>query len=532
MSTSASESLDDDGIAVGKRRSCSGAKTDPTHRTGERAERSQPRAGRGFVFGVLMTAILLLTGCYAGPRYVRPQVAVPSVYKESNTHQVKGGELWKKATPNDGAVRGKWWEAFHDPVLNALEERVDISNQNIAAASATFRAARAIVREAKSPYFPTLTGGASITRSLQSQGAYAGLLRLLGSTGQGLKASPFTAYSLPLEASWEPDLWGRVRLAARTNSEAAQVSAADLENIRLIAHAELAVDYYNLRGQDTLEELLDSTAAAYREALELVRAQYQAGLANDEAVASAETQLETIEAQAANVGVLRAQYEHAIALLVGQSPSTFSIATKDLKASPPNIPVGVPSELLERRPDIAAAERETTAANAQIGLAKTAFFPNLLLTASGGFENTSLTDWLAWPSRLWSLGPALTETLFDAGMRQAAVQVQKASYDQAVATYRQTVLTAFGQVEDNLAALRILSEDIQKQNAATRSAERNWHMATVRYEAGLDPYLNVISAQTLLLSAQQTESAFRVQQMIASVQLIEALGGGWDISQI
>jgi NodT family efflux transporter outer membrane factor (OMF) lipoprotein len=266
--------------------------------------------------------------------------------------------------------------------------------------------------------------------------------------------------------------------------------------------------------------------------LELVRAQYQAGLANDEAIASAETQLETVEAHAANVGVLRAQYEHAIALLVGQSPSTFSIATQNLKASPPNIPVGVPSELLERRPDIAAAERETAAANAQIGLAKAAFFPNLLLTASGGFENTSLTDWLAWPSRLWSLGPALTETLFDAGMRQAAVQAQKASYDQAVATYRQTVLTAFGQVEDNLAALRILSEDIQKQNAATRSAERNWQMATVRYEAGLDPYLNVISAQTLLLSAQQTESAFRVQQMIASVQLIEALGGGWDISQI
>jgi len=478
----------------------------------------------------LVTAILaLLPGCAVGPRYARPHVDTPAAYKELAPQQSEATESWKEAVPSDGAIRGKWWEAFHDPVLNALEERIDISNQNIAAASASFTAARALVRQAKSQYFPMLTAGASITRSRPSSGQFGALL---GPSGHALTLGTSTDYSLPVQASWEPDLWGRVRQTVRANSAAAQVSAADLENVRLSAYAELAIEYYDLRGQDALKRLLDDTTAAYREALELVRTQYQAGLANDEAVASAETQLESAEAQAINVGVLRAQYEHAIALLVGQAPSTFSIRPEDLEAKPPEIPAGIPSQLLERRPDIAADERQIAQANAQIGAAKTAFFPSLLLSASGGFGNTSFSDWLTWPSRFWSLGPSITETVFDAGLRRATVQQQEAYYDQAVAAYRQTVLTAFQQVEDNLAALRILSEDIEKQAAATGSAERNFRTATTRYEAGLDPYLNVISAQTLLLSTRQMQVSFQVQQMEASVRLIEALGGGWDVSQL
>jgi NodT family efflux transporter outer membrane factor (OMF) lipoprotein len=481
-----------------------------------------------------MTAILaLLAGCTVGPRYARPHVDTPAAYKELAPQQSESKESWKEAVPSDGAIRGKWWEAFHDPVLNTLEERVDISNQNIAVASASFTAARALVREAKSQYFPTLAAGASITRSQPSSAQYGTLLGTLGHAfGHTVTLGAATDFSLPAQASWEPDLWGRVRQAVRTNSAAAQISAADLENVRLSAHAELAIDYYDLRGQDTLKRLLDATTAAYREALDLVRTQYQAGLANDEAVASAETQLESAEAQAANVGVLRAQCEHTIALLVGQAPSTFSISAEDLKANPPEIPAGVPSLLLERRPDIAAAERQMVQANAQIGAAKTAFFPSFLLSASGGFGSTSFSDWLTWPSRFWSLGPSITETFFDAGLRRATVQEHQANYDQAVATYRQTVLTAFQQVEDNLAALRVLSEDIEKQTAAAQSAERNLRTAMTRYQAGLDPYLNVISAQTVLLGTRQVQVSFQVQQMEASVRLIEALGGGWDTSQI
>lgn len=326
----------------------------------------------------------------------------------------------------------------------------------------------------------------------------------------------FTNYSLPIGASWEPDLWSRVRQAVRTSYLAAQVSAADLENVRLSVHAELAADYYELRRQDSLKQVLDSTVVAYREALDLVRVQYNAGLANDETVASAETQLEAAEAQDTNLGILRAQYEHAIALLVGQSASAFSLAAEPLQASPPEIPTGIPSELLERRPDVAAAERAVAQASAQTGLVRTAFFPNLTLAAEGGFGNTSIADWLAWPSRFWSMGPALTETLFDAGLRRATVQQFRAAHDQAVANYRQTALTAFQQVEDSLASLKILSQNIEQQDAAVRSAERNLEEATTRYNAGLDPYLNVITAQTLLLGARQTATTFRIDQMVRS----------------
>lgn len=484
-------------------------------------------ASKGFAYGLLTASILAQLSCQVGPKYVAPRVDVPAAYKELDPAQMNAGAPWKKATPNESAARGKWWEVFHDAHLNALEERVDIGNQNIAAASAGLTAARAIVREAKSQYFPTATAGVSVTRTMPSQAPYTELLRLLGPLAQNLKVNSYPTYSLPLEASWDPDLWGRVRSTVRGSSSLAQVSAADLENVRLSAHAELAIDYFDLCGQDALRRVLEATAAAYRESLGLVQAQYQAGLANDEALASAETQLASAEAQVSNVGILRAQYEHAIALIAGQPPSRFSIAQQELNPDPPKIPVGVPSELLERRPDIAAAERAMAAANAQIGVAKAAFFPNLMLTASGGFENTSFTDWLIWPSRIWSVGPAMAETVFDAGLRRATAQQYKASYDQAVATYRQTVLAAIAQVEDNLSALRFLSEDIRKQDVAIQSAGRNLRTAVTRYDAGLDPYLNVISAQTLLLAERQAELAFRIQEKVASVQLLAALGGGW-----
>jgi NodT family efflux transporter outer membrane factor (OMF) lipoprotein len=478
---------------------------------------------------LLLTAFCFLAACHIGPEYVRPPVGVPAAYKELNPQAPH--DVWKRADPKDDTIRGEWWEAFNDPELNALEEQVDVSNQNIASASAAFFAARAMIREARSQYFPTLGGSPSIVNARPSAGEFGGL-QAVSSSSSGFTLGSFTDYSLPFDASWEPDLWSRVRLAVRTNYLAAQVSAADLENVRLTVHTELAVDYYQLRGQDTVKQVLDSTVAAYREALDLTRAQYKGGIGTDEAVSSAETQLEATQAQDTNLGVLRAQYEHAIALLVGQSPSTFSIPADTLKANPPGIPVGIPSDLLERRPDIAASERAVAQANAQIGEAKTAFFPNLLLTATGGLGNTAITDWLAWPARFWSLGPGLTETIFDAGLRRATVQQYQASRDQAAANYRQTVLTAFQQVEDNLASVRILSRDIQQQEAAVQSAGRNLQEAMVRYKAGLDPYLNVLTAQTLLLGAEQTLVSYRVQEMVASVQLIEALGGGWDASQI
>jgi NodT family efflux transporter outer membrane factor (OMF) lipoprotein len=496
------------------------------------SERSRSNAFAARLGLTILAAFpVLLVACHAGPPYVRPRVETPAAYKELAPPEPVGSPAWKPANPKDDAIRGRWWEGFHDPVLNSLEEKVDISNQNIAAASASFLAARALVRQAKAGYYPTVTGNPGITNSRPSPGQFGGV-RVGSSSASGLSLRSFTNYSLPGEASWEPDLWGRVRLAVRRNSLAAQVSAADLENVRLAAHAELAVYYFELRGEDALKQVLDSTVAAYRESLDLVEAQYKAGLANDETVAAAETQLESAEAADTNLGILRAQYEHAIALLVGESPSTFSLAPAPLASRPPDIPVGVPSKLVERRPDVAAAERSVAEANAQIGLARTAFFPNLLLSAAGGFDNTSFADWLTWPGRFWSWGPALTQTVFDGGLRRATVQQYQALHEQAVANYRQTTLTAFQQVEDNLATLRVLSQDIQQQEAAVQSARRYFEEATARYQAGLDPYLNVITAQTLLTNAEGTAVGYRTQQFVSSVLLIEALGGGWDTSQL
>jgi NodT family efflux transporter outer membrane factor (OMF) lipoprotein len=484
-----------------------------------------------FSLPLSVACALLLTGCTVGPKYVRPSVQAPSAFKEMAPTEAAAPGAWKTAQPKDAASRGKWWEIFNDPQLNDLEDKAAVSNQNIVAAAANFLAARALVRQARSQYFPTVSTNPSVIRSRPSPGEFGGLHAGSSSTA-GLTVTTFTDYSLPFDASWEPDLWGRVRNSVRANVFAAQASAADLENVRLSEQAELAVDYYELRAQDSLKEVFDSTVAAFQDTLDLTRSLYRAGLGNDEAVAQAEAQLEAAQAQDTNLGILRAQYEHAIAVLIGQPASTFSLPAQSLQVISPQIPVGIPSELLERRPDIAAAERGVAQANAQIGVAKAAYFPSILLSAMAGFGTSSFASWLTWPSRFWSVGPTVAETIFDAGLRNATMAQYRATYDQTVANYRQTVLTAFQQVEDELAAMRILAQDIQQQEAAVEAASRSLQEATVRYKAGLDPYLNVISAQTILLNDEQTAVNFRMQQMVATVQLIKALGGGWNAAQI
>jgi NodT family efflux transporter outer membrane factor (OMF) lipoprotein len=480
---------------------------------------------------MLVACAAFQSGCVVGPKYARPPVEVPAAYKELQRDSAQSENNWKAARPNDAVVRGKWWETFNDPQLNELEGKVNSSNQNIAAAAANFLAARSLVRQARSQYFPTVIANPSIVNSRPSPAQFGGL-ETGSSSGSGVAIKSYTDYSLPFDASWEPDLWGRVRSGVRANVFAAQASAADMQDVRLSEQAELAVDYYELRAQDSLKQIFDSTVIAYQETLDLTESQYRAGLSSDEAVAEAEAQLKAAQAQDSNLGILRAQYEHAIAVLIGEPASTFSLPPQGLETKPPAIPIGVPSELLERRPDIAATERAMAQANAQIGIAQAAYYPNVVLSASGGLGNTSITDWFTWPSRFWSVGPSLAETIFDAGLRRATVQQFQANYDQTVANYRQTVLTAFQQVEDNLAALRILSQTIDQQDAAVEAAARSLREAEVRYKAGVDPYLNVIVAQTILLNDQQAAVNFRMQQMVASVQLIKALGGGWDGTQI
>jgi len=496
---------------------------------GQTGKRASGAARVSFAAAVL--AALFLAACAVGPKYTRPSVPTPPAYKESGSAATTAASDWRTAEPRDAAGHGKWWEMFNDAELNSLEEKAAVSDQNIIAAADNFLAARALVREARAQYFPTVTTNPSIVNERPSPAQFGGL-KTSTSSSSAITLQSYTDYELPFDASWEPDLWGRVRRTVQANTFAAQASAADLENVRLSDQAELAADYYELRSQDSLKEVLDETVAAYQETLELTRSLYQGGLGNDESVAQAEAQLKAAQAQDTNLGILRAQYEHAIAVLTGQPPAAFSLPAEPLKQSPPSMPPGIPSELLERRPDIAAAERGVAQANAQIGFAKTAYYPTLLLSAAGGFANSSPADWFTWPSRFWSVGPSLAETIFDGGLRRATMDQYRAAYDSTVANNRETVLAAFQQVEDNLAALRLLSQDIEQQDAAVEAAARSLNEATTRYKAGLDPYLNVISAQTILLNDQQVAVNFRMQQMVSSVQLIKALGGGWEVSQI
>jgi NodT family efflux transporter outer membrane factor (OMF) lipoprotein len=467
-----------------------------------------------------------------GPKYHTPSAETPATYKELTPADFAKTDGWKVAQPNDAALRGKWWEIFNNPELNALEEKVNVSNQTVASAAASFFAARALVKEARAQLFPTVSTNPSITVQRQSATLSSGKSGQASGSGASSSAGTFTDYTLPFDATWQPDLFGRIRNTIRAAAYGAQASAADLENTRLTVQAEVATDYFQLRGQDVLKQLLDSTVVAYQQSVDLTTALYETGIDSDEAVAQADTQLESTQAVAAALGIQRAQFEHAIAMLTGQPASTFSIPIEPLNTSPPAIPFGVPSQLLERRPDIASAERLVAQANAQIGVARAAYFPTVTLSAAAGLESTSFTEWFTWPSRFFSVGPAVSETIFDGGLRRATVQQYRAQYDETVANYRQAVLTAFQQVEDNLAALRILSVEIQDQDAAVKSAERTLALADDRYKLGIDPYLNVITAQTSLLSNQETAVTLRIQQMTASGGLIQALGGGWDASEL
>jgi NodT family efflux transporter outer membrane factor (OMF) lipoprotein len=464
-----------------------------------------------------------------GPKYHTPTVQAPASYKEVTPANMKEVGNWKVAQPSDQLMRGKWWELFNDPELNKLENQVDGSNQSIAASYASFVAARALVKEARAQLFPTAAVSPSITKQEQSQNLHQSFVT---GTGGSSGATTFTTYDLPADASWEPDLWGRVRNTIRSNAYSAQASAADFENVRLAIHSEVASDYFLLRSQDSLEQLFDSTVKAFQQSLELTQALYETGIDSEEAVAQAQTQLQTALAEDTNLGIARAQFEHALATLIGQPAPTFSIPQQPLNFAPPPIPLGVPSDLLERRPDIAAAERLVAQANAQIGIARAAYFPTLTLSASAGFESSAFTNWLAWPSRFWSIGASGAETIFEGGLRRATNQQFRAQYDETVANYRQTVLAAFEQVEDELAALRILTTQIEQQDLAVKSAQRNLELANERYKLGIDPYLNVITAETTLLTNQQTAVNLRGQQMSASVLLIQDLGGGWSRAQL
>jgi NodT family efflux transporter outer membrane factor (OMF) lipoprotein len=462
---------------------------------------------------------LMLTACAIGPQYQKPVTQVPEAFKETPPVSFKEMEGWKVAQPNDAMPRGPWWEIFHDPELNALQEQIDVSNQTLAVAEAQLRAARATINVARASLFPTVTGTVTATGSRPS-------LNRSGS-GTNSTSNPRADVQLPIDVSYELDLWGRLRRGVEANTATMQASAADLETARLSIHAELAVNYFTVRGLDAQKQLLELTIAAFERALELTTNRYNQGVASQIEVLQARTQFEATRAQAIDLGVQRAQFEHAIAILLGKAPAAFTLPPAPIAVPPPPIPVGLPSELLERRPDIAAAERRVAAANAQIGIAQAAFYPTLTLRSSLGFESSSLTNLFSWPSVLWSLGASLVETAFDGGRRQALTEQAKALHEAATATYRQTVLTAFQGVEDQLSTLRILEEEAQQQERAVQTAEAALTLALNRYKGGITTYLEVITAQSAALTAARTALDLSTRRMTASVQLIKALGGGW-----
>ncbi len=460
-------------------------------------------------------SIALLAACTIGPDYVRPSAPVSPAYKE--------GLNWQPARPSDHLGRGNWWATFGDPELDRLVAQINITNQTLIAAEAQFRQAVALSDQARAGFFPTVTAGIQETRSRPS-----------GTTGPvtGVAPNKRTIYSTPINFSWEADVWGRIKRSVEAGDSSAQASAADLENARLSAQAQVALDYFQLRALDSQRILLERTIQGYAKSLELTNNRYRAGVAARIDVAQAQTQLKSTQAQLLDLGVQRSQLEHAIAALIGTAPSGFAIASAELSAQPPAIPTGLPAELLERRPDIAAAERRVAAANAQIGVAAAAWFPSATLSAAYGFQSATVAQWFALPSRFWSIGPALAETIFDGGRRRAVGDQAVAAYDASVANYRQAVLTGFQEVEDNLAALRILEEEGRVQAEAAAAAQQALDVSLNQYKAGITTYLQVITAQATALSNQRSVADILGRRMIASVQLVKALGGGWDAAAL
>lgn len=469
---------------------------------------------RVFILFALVGVLTLLTGCAVGPDYIKPTAETPAAYKEN--------EGWKAAEPRDNVIKGAWWEVYNDPQLNALEVKVSVSNQNIAAAAAQFRQATALVQASRAGLFPVVGATVTHSRSSTATGGSGSLSRSRSTTSDFLLTGLVT---------WEVDVWGKIRRTVESSEASAQASAADLENIRLSMQATLAQDYFQLRALDAQKQLFDATISEYKKNLELTKNRYAGGVAAKSDVLKAETQLKTTQAQAIDISVQRAQLEHAIATIIGKPASAFSIPFSPLASTPPEIPAGVPSYLLERRPDIAGAERRMAAANAQIGVAKAAYYPAITLNGSGGFNAATLSKWLIWPSRFWSIGETAAETILDFGLRGAQTDQAIAAYDASVATYRQAVLTGFQEVEDNLAALRILEEEAAMQDEAVKASRQSTAVSINQYKSGIIGYIDVITVLAIQFNNEQTAIGINGRRMSASVLLIKALGGGWDSAE-
>ena len=457
---------------------------------------------------LVVGAVFICAGCSIGPRYQRPVAPAPSAFKE-----VAGNDQWKMATPSDGLIKGKWWEVFGDQQLNRLEELVNVDNQNVKQAEAQFREARALVLAAHANYYPTIGSSPSLGQTFQRK---AGV----------------SSFSLPLSVSWEPDLWGRVRLSVENAVDNAQVSAADLENIRLSQQALLATDYFLLAANDMQQIVLQNTIQNYQRNLQLTMNRHAFGVAARSDITLAQTQVAGAQAQSTDLRVARAEYEHAIAVLTGRPPASLEIGATVISSPPPAIPLGLPSQLLERRPDIAAEERLVAAANANVGIAQAAYYPTLTLSASAGTITNSVSSLFTYASRYWSVGPSLSQTLFDFGRRGAVLQQTEAAYDATVAAYRETVLAAFQEVEDDLANLRYLAQEAVQQQQAVEAAQESLNLELERYRAGTDSYLNVITTQIIALTDQQNAITILQRRMTAAVDLTKALGGGWDASTL
>ncbi len=468
-------------------------------------------------------ACLVLGGCMVGPKYSRPPAPVSPAFKEPGPSSFKEMDGWKTAQPSDRAIRGAWLELFNDPQLNALEGQVDGANQTLKQAAANFAAARAAIRVSRSNRAPTITAGPSVGAVRDSTNQpYFNKTAANGGTGN---------FVLPFDLNYEVDLWGRVRRSVTSAVELAQASAADMETARLSLHAELAVDYFDLRSADAQVKLLAETVKAYQDALQLTQDRYDGGAAPESDVTQARTLLLSAQASMTDVAVQRAEFEHAIAVLVGKPPADVTLAAAPLTLQPPALPPVpglLPSQLLERRPDIAAEERRMAAANEQIGIAQATFYPTLSLSAAAGFAGTSPLNWLSWPSRLWAVGPTLSQTLFDHGLRRGNTEIAQANYDATVAAYRQSALNAFQEVEDNLAALRELETEAGQQHQATVSAEQSLGLFQTRYEGGVDTYLQVITWQTAALQNERNDIDLMRRRLEANVLLIKAVGGGWN----
>jgi NodT family efflux transporter outer membrane factor (OMF) lipoprotein len=496
---------------------------------------------RAQIIFIPAVCVVALSGCSFAPRYAAPAVPAPPAFKESAPPAYSDAlpGAWQPARPQDAALKGKWWEMFNEPELNTLEEQLDINNQNVAQYFQNFMAARAQVREARSQYFPTVTVNPTFSKtgvpfaasSTSNLAATTGTTTAAASSSTTVSAGG-TGFALPVDVSWEPDLWGRIRNTVRENQYAAQVSAADLENERLTEQAALAEFYFELRGQDSLQAVYKRIIEANRQAVDLTRALYETGIDSEEDLAEQEVTLANAEEAATGIATNRAIYEHSIAMLIGKPAPSFSMEVKILTTPVPPIPVGVPSELLQRRPDIAAAERTMAQANALIGVEKAAYYPTLSLTGGGGLQGSSLAKLFSLPGLFWSLGASASEIVFDAGLRKATVAQYTAQYNADVAAYKQSVLTAFQQVEDYIATLRVVSQQIERQQQAIEASQKYVKAATARYETGIDPYLNVITALNTLLTNQLTDVTLRVSEMTAAVQLVQALGGGWNSTEL